>query len=459
MRCILIPLLITDLIQLGQPFQSFRALQNRRKFDSSNINHALKPGNSDEHPRSPLDSFIRFSSTKLMAFSLLASVVKRVSAADLSSSQLPSQPRPSRRPFAYSVEMTSPPSLIPRSSSGEDSLLSRLSRADVTIFGSHVVGPLSILDASLEANLISKLLKKTRGRGDKSKSNNIREIAIGLPLPANPEITSALEKYTLQDKEESASSADDELVQTISKFITPSSSSDFSFERFLPILRLARQSRILLLPLDSSNTVKETVLADGLGGLPEEARAQLVPDTEGFLQSAAGSGFKSYSDNVLLTGYGDLIRTKNGTGTVAPFENYIASRIIRDEVMAARAAQWKKSNPNAMLLLLLSAEQTKYGYGVQERIKRNINKYSDSPVKSGEVLSVLLNPTALDSYSPTVQLRLALAYGAYLKDQRPLSDFLWFSVCPPVKLLTRLKNEINAEGEKPPGESSILKAF
>ena len=72
---------------------------------------------------------------------------------------------------------------------------------------------------------------------------------------------------------------------------------------------------------------------------------------------------------------------------------------------------------------------------------------------------MLLNPTAADSLSPTVQLQLVLAYGPFLKDQRLLADFLWFSRSPPVKILTRPKNPINNEGEKPPGESSIIGAF
>ena len=79
--------------------------------------------------------------------------------------------------------------------------------------------------------------------------------------------------------------------------------------------------------------------------------------------------------------------------------------------------------------------------------------------KDVKVLSVLLNPTAQDSLSQTVQLQLCLAYGPFLKDQKPLADFLWFTDSPPVKILTRPKNAINAEGEKPAGESSSIGAF
>ena len=76
-----------------------------------------------------------------------------------------------------------------------------------------------------------------------------------------------------------------------------------------------------------------------------------------------------------------------------------------------------------------------------------------------EVYSVLLNPTAADSFSLIFQLLLVLGYGPYLKDQRPLADFLWYSRSPAVKLLTRMKNPIHREGGKPDGEWSILGVF
>jgi hypothetical protein len=75
------------------------------------------------------------------------------------------------------------------------------------------------------------------------------------------------------------------------------------------------------------------------------------------------------------------------------------------------------------------------------------------------VVSVLLNPTALDSLSPTAQLRLALAYGPFLPKQRTLADYLWFAQSPPVRVLTHCKNAVSREGAKPAGEFSILGAF
>lgn len=141
-----------------------------------------------------------------------------------------------------------------------------------------------------------------------------------------------------------------------------------------------------------------------------------------------------------------------------------------------------------MMVVLTGGDHVKFGYGIRERASRILKKYRNDkytaslaayellasatsgdkkktpqkpvePKDNVKIVSVLLNPTAQDSLSPTVQLQLCLAYGPFLKDQKPLADFLWFSTSPIVKILTRPKNPISAEGEKPPGESSIIGAF
>lgn len=122
------------------------------------------------------------------------------------------------------------------------------------------------------------------------------------------------------------------------------------------------------------------------------------------------------------------------------------------------------------MVVLVGTEKTKFGFGVQERAKRNLYKLrsgssrdfvnvTSSDASVVDVVSVFLNPTAVDSLSPTVQLQLSLGYGPILREQRLFANYLWFSEYPAVKLLTRPKNPISREGEKPPGESSVIGAF
>ena len=58
---------------------------------------------------------------------------------------------PSKRPFAYSVEFTNPPTLLPRTKQGEQGVINRLAnQADIVILGSH---DNSLKDVLLEVNI------------------------------------------------------------------------------------------------------------------------------------------------------------------------------------------------------------------------------------------------------------------------------------------------------------------
>ncbi len=176
-------------------------------------------------------------------------------------------------------------------------------------------------------------------------------------------------------------------------------------------------------------------------------------------------GFKRYSDSVITSRFEEDSSYRRFTS----IENYFSYRILRQEYIAtlvarrfADASKEQGRSSKELVILLAPESDIKFGLGVEERVKRSLNRVrADSPPSSSSsrVYSVLLNPSAADSLSDTAQLRLVLAYGPLLRYQRPLADFLWFSEYPPVRLLTRTKNPIDREGDKPAGESSILGAF
>lgn len=477
------PLLFIILLELGSTFYSTLEIKMiRLKWAMLNE----MPGISTSIPLTPkniLSSRVK-TALPVASFITLTSYLstKSASASEDQTLNYPLYQAP--RPFAYSVEYTSPPSLIPRSTRGEESLLKRLANADFLILGGHIGDTIeSVTDTSLQLDLITRMLKYASGRmSSKSKKNTYssggRRLAIGLPLPAIPAVREALNNY-IQSVTESDLDAADVRLQEFLK----STLSVFNLSKNLPILHLAREKGIELVPLDIELDVLNTVFGAGLAALSDEARLALVPDLDGFVQSVAGDGFKRYTDNVLADGFDKFVAMQNDTSTSTTriigskkspvtVENYISGRILRDEVMAVQAAKWiAEQDKPSVLVTLLDEAQTKFGFGVQERVARNLARVrqstngvelSEATKKdkvSGEILSVLLNPTAADTLSMTAQMRLCLAYGQFLKFQRPLANFLWFSKYPPLKLLIRTKNPINAEGEKPPGESSILKAF
>lgn len=219
--------------------------------------------------------------------------------------------------------------------------------------------------------------------------------------------------------------------------------------------------------------------------LSEEQKRSLIADIPGFISSKAQPGFARYAEKVLLA-------PADNNSTYSD-ENRIAARMLQQEVIASTAAQLSmsmsmsrsdtgsddsnsvdnrhnnSSGSGRLVVLWLDKRDAIFGLGVQERVRRNLQaRLQQQPANtySPEVYSVLLNPTARDSLSDTVQLRLCLAYTPTLQQasgeqQRPLVDFIWFGpFSPPAsRLLPRVKNPISREGDKPPGESSILRAF
>ena len=142
------------------------------------------------------------------------------------------------------------------------------------------------------------------------------------------------------------------------------------------------------------------VETDGLDGLTDRDREQFLPDPEGFVASVrpdTNKGFKAYTDNVIVQdGYNKANRklflaesqalsqaksqaTPGTSPTTAPMptlENFFSERIFSDEAIASAGAQAlvdanrKDGKGGKLLVVLLNADRLKFGYGVQERIKR-----------------------------------------------------------------------------------------
>ena len=360
-------------------------------------------------------------------------------------------PRPANRPLAYSVEFTDPPCLQPRSKLGQEGAIRRFTDADVVILGEHHY---SQDDHELQASLIGRMLDETKGKG--------KTLTIGLEMVqrGNPQYQAALDAY-VNSKEQGISEQDADAAVVIGT--DWANNWQWDFEVYKPIFHLARNRGIPLIALNTATETTNRVLADGLDGLTNDDRQTYIRDPLGFVESVRGEGFQRYTDKVILPSY-EFYAKNNLLGKNPTPEKFFASRIFNDEAIGAGAANYVANRPKTVMVVLAGMEKVKFGYGIRERTLRELRRLRGSATTENEavgatVLSVLMNPTAADSLSPTVQLQLVLAYGPFLKDQRPLGDFLWYSKSPPVKILTRPKNPINNEGDKPAGESSIIGAF
>ena len=360
-------------------------------------------------------------------------------------------PRAANRPLAYSVEFTDPPCLQPRTKLGQEGAIRRFTDADVVILGEHHY---SQDDHELQASLIGRMLDEAKGKG--------KRLTIGLEMVqrGNPQYQAALDAYVSSKGQGISEEEADAAVVIGTEW---EKNWQWDFEVYKPIFHLARNREVPLIALNVATETTNRVLADGLDGLNNDDRQIYIPDPLGFVESVRGEGFQRYTEKVILPSY-EFYAKNNLLGKNPTPEKFFASRIFSDEAIGANAADYVATRPNNVMVVLVGMEKVKCGYGVRERTLRELNRQRGLAGENKEgtaatVLSVLMNPTALDSLSPTVQLQLVLAYGPFLKDQRPFGDFLWYSKSPPVKILTRPKNPINNEGDKPAGESSIIGAF
>lgn len=352
-------------------------------------------------------------------------------------------PSPSIRPQLYSVEYTNPPCLQPRSKIGEIGALKRLSNVDILLVGDHS----SNVDKAFETVLLDRMVQ-----------SNPKPITLGIVDFINNDsddnVQLALDEYI--QSSDSIEACDERLYSTLK-----SSVSVELFNSYKPMLHYAKTHKFKLVPFGTPVSINKRVLVNGLGALSEEEKAKYVPDLNGFVESVKQPGFRRYTDNVIIESFA----TNNVDKTVTP-EQHFSLRILQDEAIAAKAASYSAANSNQLLVLISPLDRVIFGYGIYARIKRYQQLYKAGKeevdakaVEKESLLSLVINPTATDSLSAINQLQLTLGYGKYLEESYVLSDFIWFSEYPMVKLLTRPKNPINAEGEKPEGEGSVLKAF
>ena len=326
----------------------------------------------------------------------------------------PVKVRSKYRPRAYSIEFTSPPTMQPRSFKGEASLLQRLSNVRILLLGVNADDKKSVQFTA--DNFLDRLIMSALNGGKK-------EVILSLDN-SMPSETRAI------------------------------------FEA------VAKTKNVKLLDSGVDRATVSRVAVKGFEGLTDEDRSRYVPDPQDFVSSVTSKGFKRYADNVIVDNYNraaqQLVREGKTEKDMPSSEKFFASQILENEGTAATLAKSAVQNKDRIVVLVTDSTRVKFGYGVKERSKKLLNVVSEGSAgadDTDDVLSVLIDPTPADSLSETAQLRLTLAYGQFLEDQRPLADFVWFSEEPPLRVLTRIKNPIGKEGDKPAGESSVIGAF
>lgn len=322
-------------------------------------------------------------------------------------------PKPSKRPTFLSVEMDKPPFLQPYTRQGERRAISELGEANAVVYGLHGGDGCKADVALAQRFLQDSLLKSTAG------------VAVGLQA-ADPTLQSALDRFV------EAPGSENEAFAALSQAGAGWNEEHFPLSAMKPLLSFCRRAGLPLVacgvPLDTLGRVGKS----GLEALSKEERAAFVPDANLFLSMIKRPGYNRYAQSVILSG-----RDQG--------DNAFARAIVRHEAAAAAAARWLRdesaSSPRR-IALLCGEEDVKFGFGVAARLER-LAPPSAAEERAFDVRTVLLNPTAADSMSPTPNLRLALGVSPRtLSESYPIANVIAFSESPPVNLLTRLQEPI-----------------
>lgn len=218
----------------------------------------------------------------------------------------------------------------------------------------------------------------------------------------------------------------------------------FPIASYVSVLDMCRELGLPLLALGASSDELRTVKKAGLAALDETAWRKLsLPEGAATLASfSATNAFRRYSNDVLAPSLDAGMRLVDESPRPTSFANNFCSRILWDESMAARAADWveQRRDFDPTLVVLAGAEHVIFGCGAPARCARRLDKSSANRFAAK---SVLLNPSP-DDFVLNKRLTLGLQFATDGDDNAeaafqmaqvnsrhstklPLSDFVWFS--------------------------------
>ena len=364
-----------------------------------------------------------------------------------------------KRPTAYRVDSTIPPTLLPLSTAGKElQVLQALGRGSGTqkdavvmdtvnlnnmlnkaVFGT--IGAVSSLagsnkdesrsgpgyasfvclgvpaetaavDVGLASSLLSTILQGRR--------NSRYDTALGLMFPGSAQ--PVLDAYV-------QGGAEDSMINSLNQVGVP----EATIALYMPLLKLARSNKLDLLAIAPEFEDVRITRSQGLQAVDPERRSKYVVDPEGFVALPSDPAFQLYTDRSLFKDFVPLDAKDSGG-------NYFAERILVHEAAATAVAKYAALRPDSMVALLAPTSDLRFLGGINGRIPRVCKVINpDSKVTSDTVTTILLNPTAEETLSRTRYLRLEIGTGPdTLQYQTKVADYLWFSASPKVNLLTRL---------------------
>jgi Haem-binding uptake, Tiki superfamily, ChaN len=241
----------------------------------------------------------------------------------------------------------------------------------------------------------------------------------------------------------------DDLISGRSSFSDLSSNSD-DMQQLLPLYRplfeYAEENKIPIVAMGLSKEDERMVQRGGIQNVNPISRERYVKDPNGFIATASDPKFKLYTDRSLLK---DRLLLTNENKDIVSEGNYFAERILSHEAGATFVSQYAINNNNddddCLIAILAPINDVRYMGGINGRIPRvyqylsNTDTNKESTITMNDITTILINPTAIDTLSRTVRLRLEIGTGPdTIPYQTKIADYLWFTSSPPVNLLPRV---------------------
>jgi hypothetical protein len=368
--------------------------------------------------------------------------------------------RPAKRPTAYRVDSTQPPTLIPVDSARKQiAVLSGLGKGSGTYKNSLVDDKVNL------NNILNKAVFGTIGAiseilGPKKEDTNAGPgyasfLCMGIPTETTAAdidlATSLLDTVLRARKQDSAlgfwfcplssqsdldaySESGDEsalLASLGQKGVTAGTVSTY-----LPLFRSSRSNSLKLLALAPEREDIMTARSSGLENVNPGRRGAYVADTDGFIALSQDPKFRVYSERSLLKDF-------TAIGNEDQIGNFFAERILVHEAAATAVAKYSVDKPDSFVAVIAPTPDVRFLQGINGRIPRLCKFFNpgNNKVTDNAVTTILLNPTATETLSKSRYLRLEIGTGpATLDYQAKIADYLWFSSSPKVNMIPRLMN-------------------
>ena len=375
----------------------------------------------------------------------------------------PDEYTPAKRPFAYRVDSSIPPTLLPLKAQQERAILQGLGKGSGTGKAGVVADRITFNNMMNKGvfgtiNAFQSATGTNENETKKSGTGYATFIALGVPKNTTDEdvdLATGLMAFIMQGRKSqkgvaalglpfaplSAQPALDSFRTTgdmdqISDALTKAGVLEATVSLYKPLLTLAKSNSLDLIAMSPEIEDIKIVRSQGLQNIDPDRRAQYVVDSEGFIALTQDPRFRLYTDRSLLKDFEPQGKSDQ-TG------NFFAERILVHETGATAVAKYTSTRPESLVVFVAPIADVRFlgGYnGRLARIAGFLNK-EDNKVTDDCITTILLNPTAKETLSLSRYLRLEIGTAPSNIDyQTKVADYLWFSKMPKVNLIPRLMN-------------------